>query len=312
MPAIITHDRFGRDVLDSGYAPFVSTQAERDAFLLGNQGPDPLFYAVIDPRLSAFHGLGSFIHEEEPSKLLAAFPTALKHVPRSEIGVCRAWAAGFTCHYLLDVTAHPFVYAQEYALCDAGVEGLSRKDGTEVHAVIESELDEMMLYTRTGLTVAEFQPNREILQASEETLRAISQFHARALAYAYGLSVAPDLFERSVKGFRLVQGFFHSKRGIKREVVTRIEQKLRPFSFYRAMSHRPIAAENNEFDNHEHKLWTNPFTNAVSSTSFNEIFAEALDRAAVVMPEFVNINSLTLSQAKKVTDGLNFSGKPKA
>ena len=45
---------------------------------------------------------------------------------------------GFLCHYLLDSTVHPLVYANQYALCDAGIDGLSREDGSEVHAVIES------------------------------------------------------------------------------------------------------------------------------------------------------------------------------
>ncbi len=51
MPALITHDAFGRDVYGRLHAFVGGTRDEADAFLLGNQGPDPLFYAVLNPRL---------------------------------------------------------------------------------------------------------------------------------------------------------------------------------------------------------------------------------------------------------------------
>ena len=43
MPALITHDFFGRDVYDRLYTFIGGSRDEADAFLLGNQGPDPLF-----------------------------------------------------------------------------------------------------------------------------------------------------------------------------------------------------------------------------------------------------------------------------
>ena len=47
MPAIITHDFFGRDVYDALFQTIGGSRDEADAFLLGNQGPDPLFYAAV-------------------------------------------------------------------------------------------------------------------------------------------------------------------------------------------------------------------------------------------------------------------------
>ena len=55
MPAILTHDFFGKDAFDiaAGKLGF-STMEEREAFLLGNQGPDPLFYLAADPLLHRY------------------------------------------------------------------------------------------------------------------------------------------------------------------------------------------------------------------------------------------------------------------
>ena len=46
MPAILTHDFFGQDVYAAHSHVIGKSIDEKDAFLLGNQGPDPLFYLV--------------------------------------------------------------------------------------------------------------------------------------------------------------------------------------------------------------------------------------------------------------------------
>lgn len=65
MPAIITHDFFGRDVYDALFQTIGGSRDEADAFLLGNQGPDPLFYAVADLRATAYHKLGNTMHSRQ-------------------------------------------------------------------------------------------------------------------------------------------------------------------------------------------------------------------------------------------------------
>ena len=107
MPALITHDTFGRDVYDHRHSFIGGTRDEADAFLLGNQGPDPLFYSVLSPRLHAVHRLGNRMHNEKPSELLEAFKQSLFVLKEGERGIGRAYALGFLCHYLLDSTMHP-------------------------------------------------------------------------------------------------------------------------------------------------------------------------------------------------------------
>ena len=70
MPAIITHDQFGRKALAKAAAGVVSNERERNAFLLGNQGPDPLFYCVANPTTAKYHKLGNLMHHADPSALL--------------------------------------------------------------------------------------------------------------------------------------------------------------------------------------------------------------------------------------------------
>ena len=197
MPAILTHDFFGRDAYDdvSASRGFVTPQ-QRQAFLLGNQGPDPLFYLVADPFVGSENRVGGLMHHAKPARLLSALRDALTMLTRDERPVGDAYAAGFLCHYLLDRSMHPLVYAYQYALCDAGVSGLDRSDGDEVHAEIERDLDEMVLYAKTGMTVRTFKPYREVLRADDATLAVIDKLYFYMNLWAYSRTLDQDCYLR--------------------------------------------------------------------------------------------------------------------
>ena len=97
MPAIITHDFFGRDVYDALFQTIGGSRDEADAFLLGSQGPDPLFYAVADFRATAYHKLGNTMHSRKPAELLAALKDSLSVLDPEEKPLGRAYALGFLC-----------------------------------------------------------------------------------------------------------------------------------------------------------------------------------------------------------------------
>ena len=307
MPAIITHDLFGEAVYE-GDAYFIGIDPEqRFAFLLGNQGPDPLFYARANPSISEFSALGSIMHSRDTDKILVAFHDALDTLTPDEKPVGRAYLLGFLCHYLLDSAVHPLVYANQYALCDAGVEGLTRKNGNEIHAVIESEFDEVMLFKRTGKTVATFKPYKEILQASDETLTIIGKLYSYMAVMVFQRSMQIDVFRKSVKAFRLVQNVFYSRTGMKRSLLARVEELARPYSFYRSMSHRALEATECEFDNHEGNAWVNPFTKQQSTASLDRLFDQAKARVGAAFALF-DTDEFTPEAAHVITGGLNFSG----
>ena len=238
MPAIITHDTFGQDAYARHFSSIGGTKDEAEAFLLGNQGPDPLFYSIANPLLSSVHRLGNIMHKEKPNEILVAFKQAIDALDEADRSVGRAYALGFLGHYVLDSTMHPLVYFHEFQLCDAGEPGLSRADGNEVHAVIESEYDEMVLTVKRGETVATFNPAVNILKGSDRMLRIVSLLYANMAFSVFGKIIPRNAFGDSVRCFRLVQHLFHSGSGVKREAIARIEELVRPYSFYRAMSHR--------------------------------------------------------------------------
>ncbi len=311
MPAIITHDFFGRDVHEASPTLIGTTPAQRHAFLLGNQGPDPLFFLVLSPRMKPFYGLGSAMHRIDPALLLVALKEGIGTLETVERGIGRAYLAGFYCHYLLDRQMHPLVYSQQYALCDAGIEGLTRKEGSDVHAEIERDFDEMVLFTKTGQTVRTFKPHRRILQTSERELRAIGKMYAFASAKMFGLFPPLNMFASAVKDYRLAMTAFYSPGQRRANAASLVERTImrRSVSFFKAMSHRDRRSIESDFDNREHASWANPFTHETSTQSFWEIFNDAQEQVKHDLP-IVLSPTFDEAAALMLTRGRNFNGAP--
>lgn len=314
MPAILTHDLFGRDVMDDASDLLgLRTRDEKDAFLLGNQGPDPLFYLVVHPLMHKWSRLGHVMHEARPASLLLAMREAAERLERRERRIALAYVAGFACHWQLDSTMHPFVYFWQNGLCSAGVPGLDRSAGPRVHAEIERDLDEMVLFTLTGQTVERYRPHERVLQASRAVLAAVDKVYFYVALWVYDRPVDPRTFSDAVTDFRLVQHVFDSPTGGKRTALGILERLVtrEPFSLVRSMSHRARAELSSDFDNREHGPWENPFTHEVSCASFWDLWHAARDAAPRTLAALLS-EGLDLEAARDLTGDVNFEGATSA
>ncbi len=81
MPAL-THDFFSRDAFDIAAGKLGFYDGRREAFLLGNQGPDPLFYLATDPLLHRLHKYASIMHKRNArtSSFYARYELHLCHL----------------------------------------------------------------------------------------------------------------------------------------------------------------------------------------------------------------------------------------
>lgn len=312
MPAIMTHDFFGRDAADtvSSQVTLISKDAH-DAFMLGNQGPDPLFYLRIDPLINKQSRVGNLMHHARPAKLVLALHDALSMLTKSERAVGNAYAAGFLCHYLLDCSVHPLVYANEIALCNAGVDGLDSSDGSIVHAEIERDLDEMVLFEKRHETIATYRPYREILRGSDAALAIIDKLFFYMNLWSFNRTLELDTYTHAVKSFRIVQRAFWSPSGKLTNTLGTIEKMAehKRYSLIKAMAHRNRASADSAFANQEHAEWINPFTDQVSTESFWDLYEEALERVFDAQALFFS-DDFGLEEATRLVNDLNFSGVP--
>lgn len=308
MPAIISHHLFGRALLARQGNKVFSTRSARDAFLLGNQGPDPLFYAVRTPYVINTTTLARCMHTQRLDEYLHMWRVMQSNVLIKDqyYETMRAYLFGYLCHYTLDRAVHPLVYAQEEAICTAGVEGLEPQDHTFVHSQIEADLDIYLLNKLTGLTLSEYCIPKQVLVASNETLADIDPLY-NSVAQFFGVPIAPHMYTRSVKDMRLAQKILYSPGGTRRRLVGKVERLVRRHSLLQAASHRPEAHEDTWFANDAHNEWVNPGTQEVSNLSYLELFKGALDEAESNIKLFDENAKMS-----SITHGLDFHGNPMA
>ena len=190
MPALITHRLFGEESIERLPQGLITSDDERAAFLLANQGPDPFFFRFRTPHMGACMELARVMHRSRMSRQLAALRDGVAHLQPSDASVGRAWTLGLLSHYVLDRNAHPFVYAQQWGIQE--VDGDLTGAGSQVHAVIESDLDVLMLQLkRDGATVADYPPVGELVTNAriDKVAGALVSFVASSV---YGLSVGAN------------------------------------------------------------------------------------------------------------------------
>lgn len=315
MPAVMTHDFFGQDAFGAALgAVELSTPDERDAFLLGNQGPDPFFYLVLDPIGSRpYKEVGNRLHHEHPSRVLASLAGAARDPYAGDDDVARAYVAGFLCHYLLDSTMHPLVYFWERGLTSAGVEGLDRSVAGQVHAEVERDLDEMVLFAKRHQTILTYRPYEHVLAASDRVLARVGRLFAQQVAELAGVAVeeAAHAYPHAVECFRVAQRAFFAPDALKLDLAGTLERvfSTRRYSLYRAMAHRVRPEATSDFDNRAHLPWEDPFTGERSCASFWDLYEEALGRVTFSVAELL-ADGADEGVAHRITHGLDFSGEP--
>ena len=157
MPALITHHLFGEESIDRLPAGIINTDEERCAFLLANQGPDPFFFRVRTLKMRDCMGLAQRMHRCRMSRQFTALRDGVSRLNKHDAALGRAFVLGLLSHYALDRNAHPFVYDQQWGIMEA--DPTLADQGNHVHAVIESDLDILMLQLkRDHATVLDYPP----------------------------------------------------------------------------------------------------------------------------------------------------------
>lgn len=305
MPAILSHHLFGRALLARENNSAFMTRDARDAFLLGNQGPDPLFYATRTPALVRIKTLGSRMHHEHIEEYLQTWREMLDCFKTEEYlyEVLQAYVYGFLCHYALDKAVHPLVYFYEEALCGAGIKGLGHEASSFVHGQIESDLDVYLLYKLTGRTLEEYRIPQQVLFANNAVLSHVDLLYG-TVAPLFALKVPRKVYTRSLKNMRTVVHLLYSPGGTKRDILGRAERLVRPHSLLQAMSHRPEAVHDTWYANEERQSWLHRDARSESKQSFGELFDTAFEAAESCIELFA-----AGAPAAEITKGQDFASQ---
>jgi len=282
------------------------TRAERDAFLLGCQGPDPFFFATRTPRIISLKQFGTCLHSENVDSSIDHMLKTVAESKEHDRLVLEAYMCGYLCHYALDSYAHPFVVSWVQALCSAGVNRLDERDSQFVHIQIEADLDAFLLWHLLGKTVADIRITRYTLQGNKKVLSVIDSLFAPLGQVLYGFDMSSEPYSRSIHDMRMTYDFIQSTSGRKRALIGWVERRVpkRRHSLMQALSHRTDVYDQCAFANLGHDPWIDSENEEERNESFLDIFDAASDAAV----SFVNAVLSGGVEAHTLTNGVDFDG----
>ena len=286
MPALITHHLFGEEAARRLPDTLLSSEEEKIAFLLGNQGPDPFLFRfrTLPEAATSCHKLGNRMHREKVHQAFYSLRGAVVQLRESDKTIGRAFVLGLLAHYLLDSSVHPFIYAQEDAICSAGV-GLENAH-SEVHAIIESDLDSWMLWSLCGRTIEDTAPASMLVRTERIGLIASALLSQTALQ-VFSIKLNANEYANCVADYELVCRIIEPAGSRVSQAISSIKRIGRSYSILSALAHRTTTSDECAAANLEHNPWADPTTGEWSDASFADIFQNTLDRWPAFAEDFV-------------------------
>lgn len=275
MPAIITHHLYGEDASNLLPEGILTGQEDLLAFLLGNQGPDPLWsrFRTIPLHAMACHQLATRMHDGRVVEALLAMREAVFHLHEDDRNIGRAFVLGMAAHYLLDSITHPLIYALQAQL--ASIDPSLAAASNEVHAIIEADIDSWILWQKRQQTVLEA-PCSTALALTDRIARASSAIVSQVAWEVFGIALGADEYGHAVADYRLFYKLIDPPATRVPHMLARAERLVRPESRLQAQTHRVITSDNIALANLEHRVWRNPATGERSTASFADLFHDAL------------------------------------
>jgi len=306
MPALISHHLFGEDAANRLPADLVVGQEELLAFLLGNQGPDPLLasFSTTPATAAACHRFAHKMHEDKIVEALLSARSAVSFLPESDKRVGNAYSLGLLAHYILDSAGNPFVSAQVEALCAADPNLLGSEES--IHAIIESDLDVWLLWSQRGQTIIDAPASSDLMRTDRIT-RVAGALLSHIALQVFGLDIGADSFGASVDDYELIYALIDPAPSVRTTALARVEELLLGGRRLKSLAHYVTTTDECPAANLERHPWTDPATHAERTDSFADIYFDSLDRWPAFVSAFVQGDAEAL---ERLVSNRNYEGLP--
>lgn len=299
MPAMITHYLLGRRMLPLSGLPVIKRQ---DAFLLGNQGPDLLYFFRAYPWLVGKAGLplGNALHEVRPSDLVEILREIVRETPAEDQAIVQSYVQGFLCHYTADRMIHPFVgYWQDHLKM---LRPEFANDDNPYHYYIESALDTLFLRHENGEIVTAFPLTKVLPKKDKQLERALARFYHQLLKKAVGKTVSEKQLRHLIPDMRQSMMLMTDSTELKGKAIRFYERLRKKGAWYSALL-RTKEVTDLDYANLKHRMWLKEDA-VVSKQDFYELCDEVTEQAARILIGFEGGAS-----GMDLTNDIDFSGQ---
>lgn len=286
MPAILTHHLFGEDAASLLPDGLLANEEDLLAFLLGNQGPDPLTmrFSTTPHGARLCRQLARGIYAGNVVDTLLVLRESVRHLHDQDKSCGRAFALGFASHYLITSMTHPLVLAQVQDVMAADPSLARFRD--EVLAIMESDIDSWMLWQKRHHTVNEIHP-RQALARTPRIDRAAGALVSQVAWQVFGLNVGAAEYGKAVSDYGLLFRLVDPPADGLPQHLARLGQLARRCPRIGAWTHLPTQSDECPSANLGHRAWRNPYSGETSVASFADLFHDALMAWPVFAQRFV-------------------------
>lgn len=267
MPAATTHVAFAKDVYRLSRS-VQSRVTDLPMYLLGSQGPDLLFFSRASILPGSLKKYGNLMHEHKVYEIIRYF----ENYARKDSALT-SYIAGYLCHYALDSTAHPLVYAVTSAIC-----GEQKDRETETHVGLEAEIDVWVMHQR-GRDIKAYDVYKDLRVGKESAHKLAAMYHAMFHDVLH-LDIPEKRFYETVKEIPMWTSLLYPRRSVYYAIRT-IEVALGNHAFSNMML---VDKYDEMIINNDHLTYTLPWQpHEKISASFPQLYGKAFTKAAALI-----------------------------
>ena len=290
MPSTITHAYFGLDVYNKlsnktkkNISPYIE-QLKTFA-----QGPDVFyFYNSINVlKGKKINKLGHYMHKHKSKDFFINMITYIKDNHLEEDYEIITYLYGSICHYVLDYTAHPFIFYK------TGVVKKSDKNTYKyagLHNDMEAYIDAYYIYDKENINPKNFKIHEYALNTNHFS-PSLSKMIDYIFDETYNTKNISNIYLKSIKKMRTLYYLLrYDPSGIKKYFYKLINIFIfNPLKKKKAISYNINPTDKIAYLNLDKKPWNNPTDNIIVNYSFPELYNIAIDNAVNIISKVNNV-----------------------
>jgi hypothetical protein len=307
MPNMLTHYLCGKET-SNNFADnlnYLMLNKYEKVYNIGTLGPDILFFHNQWPwkKDRELSQIADLIHSTDSNKF---FKNMLKIISKSDNKkMLLTYFMGFTCHYALDCTCHPYIFYFSGFDSDGNLThpyiDLHRDFETTIDFYISKEIEHRTPY---DLNIT------QIFNISLIEQKIISEFLTEAINKTYNKNFEPEKIYDSINDFKKITSLLRDKNGFKKKIFNYLENVFNLKTKPSTMIYPIEVKDNFDYLNKNKSIWYNPWEEKNSKNdSFIELFKNGIEKSTKyfnLTMEYYNQN-ISLEDILKKLENLSYS-----